>query len=139
MLSHSLFVLFQALALEFKCPNITTKFAFFVLLFFRIEICACLQKPNLVTRRAMIEGTRPYRGKNFVAPSQSSSPRSETENSSITAEPPEQTNATNLDPEKSQLNRREWFRSLVPAFGNSLVQILRTSNNLRDDLSELKK
>ena len=28
---------------------------------------------------------------------------------------------------------------VVPAFGNSLVQILRTSNNLRDDLSELKK
>jgi hypothetical protein len=36
-------------------------------------------------------------------------------------------------------SRREWFRSLVPSFGNGLVEILRASNNLKRDLHEASR
>lgn len=36
-------------------------------------------------------------------------------------------------------DRRRWFRSLVPALGEGLVEILRAGNHLRHDLELLKK
>lgn len=47
----------------------------------------------------------------------------------LPARPQEESNAVNL-------GRREWFSSLVPAFGDGLVKLLRSSNNLQRDLHE---
>jgi hypothetical protein len=81
----------------------------------------------------MIDGTRPYKGKSI------STTASSTENSpSISAvdasksEEISSGNATNLE-------RREWFASLLPALGGGLVKILRESNNLKVDLHEALK
>ncbi|RZA02855.1 MAG: hypothetical protein EOP11_16425 [Proteobacteria bacterium] len=48
------------------------------------------------------------------------------------ASPEEPANAVNLE-------RRDFFASLVPAFGDGLVKLLRTSNNLKRDLHEAMK
>lgn len=37
------------------------------------------------------------------------------------------------------LGRRAWFGALVPALGDGLVKILRSSNNLQRDLHEALK
>jgi len=46
--------------------------------------------------------------------------------------PPDEPDAVNLE-------RRAWFASLVPAFGDGLVKLLRTSNNLKRDFHEVMK
>ncbi len=43
---------------------------------------------------------------------------------------------SNSSPDAVNLDRRSWFRSLVPAFGEGLVKILRASNNLQRDFHE---
>jgi hypothetical protein len=48
------------------------------------------------------------------------------------ASPEEPANAVNLE-------RRDFFASLVPAFGDGLVKLLRTSNNLKRDFHEAMK
>jgi hypothetical protein len=91
--------------------------------------------------RRMIEGTKPYRR------------RGEEKNSPVTAAPEANATARNAAPEAPaadaankapapegearDLGRRAWFRSLVPALGNGLVEILRAGNNLQRDLSDL--
>lgn len=45
---------------------------------------------------------------------------------------PDQADAVNLE-------RRKFFSSLVPAFGDGLVKLLRTSNNLQRDFHEAMK
>jgi hypothetical protein len=78
----------------------------------------------------MIEGTRPYQKKNsaqnFAVP-----PSTETEGAAPLSPGKNPADAANLD-------RRQWFRSLVPALGNGLVEILRTGNHLRDELREIR-
>jgi hypothetical protein len=89
----------------------------------------------------MIEGTKPYRT------------RSSTEKNSeiagtthhVEAMRPEGAPSENSEPkqrsaphENNAVGRREWFRSLVPAMGSGLVEILRTSNNLKRDLEEAR-
>jgi len=91
----------------------------------------------------MLEGTKQFRGKKAAA-NTGASEKSAQQNISSTEpassnlqDPPaerqsEESNATNLD-------RRQWFESLVPAFGDGLVKLLRGSNNLQRDLHEALK
>jgi hypothetical protein len=99
----------------------------------------------------MIQGTRQYRprGQEESNPNEPKSPEtvatqassantvnveeivpalSATENSL----PKDESDAVNLE-------RREWFQSIVPAFGDGLVKLLRASNNLQRDLSDAAK
>jgi hypothetical protein len=87
----------------------------------------------------MIEGTRPFRGKNFVNASTTAVP----DMALAAADTP--SDAANLDiavegngsaVATGQIDRRQWFSSLVPALGAGLVEILRSSNNLKRDLRE---
>jgi hypothetical protein len=72
----------------------------------------------------MIEGTRERKKKT------DSSPEMPAAIESAEISPREtSTNATNLD-------RRKWFASLVPALGDGLVKLLRESNNLQRDIHE---
>jgi len=91
----------------------------------------------------MLEGTKQFKGK------KSASVQPAPESATIGADaaradrvtspqeqpaerPSEESNATNLD-------RRQWFGSLAPAFGSGLVKLLRGSNNLQRDLNEALK
>ena len=84
----------------------------------------------------MIEGTKPYR------PRSSGEKKSETPANVEAPLAPPASDATNKETpgspaQKEMLDRRDWFRSLVPAFGEGLVKILRTSNNFQRDLQEI--
>lgn len=91
----------------------------------------------------MLEGTKQFRGKK-AATNTGASENSPQQNSSASdsaptnlQDPPaerqsKESNAANLD-------RRQWFGSLVPAFGDGLVKLLRGSNNLQRDLHEALK
>jgi hypothetical protein len=85
----------------------------------------------------MIEGTKQYRGRSSTpketppAVALATTPSVEAVLENAPALPP----ATPEDVPASPA-RREWFRSLVPAFGNGLVELLRASNNLKRDLSD---
>lgn len=75
----------------------------------------------------MIEGTRQFKGgdkksdtQEAPAPSPESTKTPQTSASSSS-------DAVNLE-------RREWFNSLLPALGDGLVKILRVSNNLQHEL-----
>lgn len=75
----------------------------------------------------MIEGTRQFKGGDKKSESQEeASASSETAKAPQTSAPAE-SDAVNLE-------RREWFNSLLPALGDGLVKILRASNNLQHDL-----
>jgi hypothetical protein len=88
----------------------------------------------------MIEGTRQYKGgkksgQNVESPQIDAEKETRPENS---AQPPA---ADKVPQEKSSpssdavnLERREWFHSLLPAFGDGLVKLLRASNNFQHDL-----
>ena len=71
----------------------------------------------------MIEGTR---SRNPQSPDPSTTNSSE--------KPQEETKMSS--PNAVNLERRAWFGQLIPAFGASLVKILRESNNLQSDLRE---
>ncbi len=66
-----------------------------------------------------------------MSPPKENSPSISPTNSAEKEETPSG-NATNLE-------RREWFASLLPAFGDGLVKVLRESNNLKADLHETFK
>ena len=101
----------------------------------------------------MIEGTKPYRGReaaekygaespttNAAGPESSSAEETARTRGTIPAPDAtnlaEKTRAASTDPEaEASLGRREWFRSLVPVLGDGLVKLLRTSNNLKRDLT----
>lgn len=84
----------------------------------------------------MIEGTKPYRGRGGVAKI-SETP---TTNVETPRHEPDAPDAVNLPGNEARaVDRRTWFRSLVPALGSGLVEILRASNNLERDLADLKK
>ncbi len=90
----------------------------------------------------MIEGTKPYRGrastaKNSVEATSESTPFVEAPRPNATIAGDTVTPQRPAPPTERNVGRREWFRSLVPAFGSGLVEILRTSNNLQTDLQEL--
>lgn len=75
----------------------------------------------------MIEGTRQFKGgdkKNNTQEADSSSSES--------AKAPQTSAPTGSD--AVNLERREWFNSLLPALGDGLVKILRVSNNLQQEL-----
>lgn len=72
----------------------------------------------------MIEGTKLFRKKN--SPPEEAPPEKVSEENSVDKPA---SNAVNID-------RRQWFGSLVPAFGEGLVKILRESNNLQSQLHE---
>ncbi len=74
----------------------------------------------------MIAGTRPFKGKKNVA-----SP------TMIAQEPAvvEASQPTAVNPDATNLGRRAWFRSLAPTFGAGLVEILRMSNHLKQELA----
>ena len=72
----------------------------------------------------MIEGTKLFRKKN--SPAEEAPPEKVSEE--ISVDKP-LSNAANID-------RRQWFGSLVPALGEGLVKILRESNNLQSQLHE---
>jgi hypothetical protein len=75
-----------------------------------------------------MEGTKPYRRKN-TPPMDSSTTNHES---------PKPVPSADLQPDATNLGRRNFFGSLVPAFGNGLVKLLRASNNLKDDLKEIR-
>jgi hypothetical protein len=82
----------------------------------------------------MIDGTKPYKGKPIPksqTPVERSSEKSsvESRDATETTSPTAAGNATNLE-------RRQWFASLLPAMGEGLVKILRESNNLKYELHE---
>ena len=75
----------------------------------------------------MIEGTRQFKGGD-----KKNGTQEEASSSSESTKAPQ-----NVAPEKSDavnLERREWFNSLLPALGDGLVKILRVSNNLQQEL-----
>jgi len=91
----------------------------------------------------MLEGTKQFKRKKaaaaHAAPEGTAAPANAVQadpggNSleQLTAGLREESNATNLD-------RRQWFGSLAPAFGSGLVKLLRGSNNLQRDLHEALK
>lgn len=83
----------------------------------------------------MIEGTKQYRARS-ATPKIPETPTTV----SVEAAPanaPEPVLSTENAP--ASPSRREWFRSLVPTFGNGLVEILRASNNLKRDLHEASR
>ena len=80
----------------------------------------------------MIEGTKPYRRRE-----QTPSVIPEKKTQEIVT-PPESKPTAQEKSNPENLDRRAWFRSLVPNMGNGLVQILRTSNNFQQDLRDLK-
>jgi hypothetical protein len=75
----------------------------------------------------MVEGTRQYKGgdKNTTG-------KTEPASSAETTKAPQTKDPTSSD--AVNLERREWFNSLLPAFGDGLVKILRVSNNLQQEL-----
>jgi|GEM_PF-5198962 len=86
----------------------------------------------------MIEGTRPFRGKKL-----SEKPPSEAQNDTSSIDdtgvsPPQEPKAASNDT-TGEMNRRAWFSSLVPAFGDGLVKILRASNHLQSELKQSAK
>ena len=91
----------------------------------------------------MLEGTRQFKGKKATAvhPAlENATTPINTAQADAGADSREQhlkrprgeSNAANLD-------RRQWFGSLAPAFGSGLVKLLRGSNNLQRDLHEALK
>jgi hypothetical protein len=79
----------------------------------------------------MIEGTKPFRGRHQSPQSPTTKAKSDEASAPIAAH----TSA----PDAANLERREWFAELIPAFGAGLVKILRVSNNLRDDIHDAMK
>jgi hypothetical protein len=100
---------------EFVCSHITINSVFFVHLFLDF-------RELRYDGGTMIEGTRQFRGKKNSPPSTTNEEKIPVATAAVEGD------ATNLD-------RRAWFSSLVPALGNGLVEILRASNNLKRDLS----
>lgn len=82
----------------------------------------------------MIEGTRQYKGgtKKDEATPVPTTEHVEAPQGEAATKPSEESDAMNLE-------RREWFSSLIPALGDGLVKILRASNNLQRDLHETLK
>jgi hypothetical protein len=76
----------------------------------------------------MIEGTRQFKGGDKKSDTQEA----------VATTPPESAKAPQISaPPASDavnLERREWFNSLLPALGDGLVKILRVSNNLQQEL-----
>lgn len=109
---------------------------------------------TLLGKTRMIEGTRSYRRKNFEPIVDEKSLATSAEGTEChapnasnfgakTSAPPAEDPRPEPDaaiqsaesPATTTLNRRAWFSSLVPAFGDGLVKLLRASNNLKDDLN----
>ena len=86
----------------------------------------------------MIEGTRPFRGKNTNADTAELVKKTDASIDAREADPAMKNNSSDVNSptEKSPdaMDRRAWFSSLVPALGDGLVKILRESNHLRDSL-----
>jgi hypothetical protein len=109
----------------------------------------------------MIEGTKPFRRRIGPPPGLTEEPSPAPEITAVEAASPapvkdlEAITPAVISPEMAEeiafessateapdavnLERREWFASLVPAFGEGLVKLLRTSNNLKRDLHEAMK
>ncbi len=91
----------------------------------------------------MIDGTRPYKGKNLLQKTDASSVEEVAHapgahDSAVTSGETQAPVPDAVD-QVPVMNRRAWFTSLVPALGDGLVQILRASNHLRDDLDSIRK
>lgn len=84
----------------------------------------------------MIDGTRPYRGKNFLSSTPGTLPCSNQKKNEDGPTEETLTDAMSIEKREQNMDRRAWFRSLVPAMGNGLVELLRASNNLQDELSD---
>lgn len=82
----------------------------------------------------MIEGTKPYRSRNNAL-AETPKPADPTATASVEA-PRDATPPSTTGDSLASPSRREWFQSLVPAFGNGLVEILRASNNLKRDIQD---
>jgi hypothetical protein len=75
----------------------------------------------------MIEGTRQFKGGDKKSDTQEVASSSSDSTKAPQTIAPEKSDAVNLE-------RREWFNSLLPALGDGLVKILRVSNNLQQEL-----
>lgn len=96
----------------------------------------------------MIEGTRSFRSKRAQEreaelakaraenppPAPEAAPRKPLEEITPADSAPE--SAPTAQRDDVNLERRQWFASLVPAAGEGLVKLLRASNNLQRDLHE---
>ena len=82
--------------------------------------------------RQMIEGTRPFRGKNTSLQADATATENASRIELHDAQATSETTPNAMNKSSVQMDRREWFSSLVPAFGDGLVKILRASNHLRD-------
>lgn len=96
----------------------------------------------------MIEGTKSFRSRNSSAATPAPNAAAEAKPSTPEAAPEkdlgEITPAANAPADLAEqtgdavnLERRAWFASLVPTFGDGLVKLLRASNNLQRDLNEV--
>jgi hypothetical protein len=84
----------------------------------------------------MIEGTRQYKGGDKSGNKTAAEPAAIV-SSEETSKAPQASDPTSSD--AVNLERREWFNSLLPAFGDGLVKILRASNNLQQELHSTLK
>ena len=102
----------------------------------------------------MIEGTKPFRRRGSesapaeippVANAANPAPSKDLESITPAQDSPEMAAEIAFEssppeaPDAVNLERRAWFASLVPAFGDGLVKLLRTSNNLQRDFHEAMK
>lgn len=73
----------------------------------------------------MIEGTKTFKGKNSAP----------TDLSTTNPTPTAKIEAELSSSDAMNPDRRTWFTQIIPAMGSGLVQILRGSNHLKEQLS----
>lgn len=92
----------------------------------------------------MIEGTKPFRKKSDAAPILNTNISSENNREAASVKSLEEIYPSDFPPPSPSIDapnpsRREWFAGLAPAFGEGLVKILRESNHLKRELSEIMR
>lgn len=93
------------------------------------------ESPKDISKTGLCSTNDPSSERAIPSPESPSSPKPPAEatpSSPSSALPNPQTDAVNL-------GRRKWMSSLVPAFGEGLVKILRESNHLKSELHEALK
>ena len=88
----------------------------------------------------MIEVTRLFKAQNQQAsPTNEMAASNDDSLSETTSAEISQLSVVTPKSDTNAMDRRAWLSSLVPAFGDGLVKILRTSNHLKNELKENTK
>jgi hypothetical protein len=86
-----------------------------------------------------MEGTKQFRRRGTATTEENAAPKAPDAPLSP-AEPSEKIARVENEiasPDAANLDRRAWFRALLPAAGDGLVKLLRASNNLQRDVHEV--